>query len=71
MFFLMHTVLMCILSQAKEKVLVGRAEAEQLKITVEDFDHALQYDLKPAFGISDEQLDRYVFNGVCYMSIIT
>ena len=45
-------------------MLVGRAEAEQLKVTMEDFDHALQYDLKPAFGISDEQLDRYVFNGV-------
>lgn len=50
--------------KAKDKVLVGRAEAEQLKVTMEDFDHALQYDLKPAFGISDEQLDRYVFNGI-------
>lgn len=43
--------------------MVGREEAEQLKITMEDFNHALQYDVKPAFGISDEQLDRYVFNG--------
>ena len=53
------------LSQAKDKVVVGREEAERLIITKADFDHALQYDLKPAFGISDEQLDRYVFNGAC------
>lgn len=50
-------------TQAKDKVLVGREEAERLKVMMEDFEHALQYDLKPAFGISDEQLDRYVFNG--------
>ena len=30
-----------------------------------DFEHALQYDLKPAFGISDKQLDSYVYNGAC------
>ena len=51
------------LLQAKDKVAVGRAEAEKLMVTMADFEHALQYDLKPAFGISDEQLDRYVFNG--------
>ena len=49
--------------QAKDKVFVGREEAEKLRVTVDDFEHALQYDIKPAFGISDEQLDRYVFNG--------
>ena len=71
LYLVLHDLVACTLSQAKDKVLVGRAEAEQLKVTMEDFDHALQYDLKPAFGISDEQLDRYVFNGVCCMSIIT
>ena len=38
-------------------------EADRLKITKADFDHALLYDLKPAFGISEEQLDSYVYNG--------
>lgn len=42
---------------------MGREEAENLKVTMDDFEHALEYDVKPAFGISDEQLDRYVFNG--------
>ena len=53
--------------QAKDKVLVGREEAERLVVTKDDFEHALQFDIKPAFGISDEQLDRYVFNGVWCM----
>ena len=38
-------------------------EAEALRVTMSDFDHALLYDLKPAFGISDKQLDNYVLNG--------
>ena len=49
--------------QAKDKVSVTTKEAEALKVTMSDFDHALLYDLKPAFGISDEQLDNYVLNG--------
>lgn len=32
-------------------------------VTRMDFEHALLYDLKPAFGISEEQLDSYVYNG--------
>ena len=39
-------------------------------VTDADFEHGLQYDVKPAFGISEEQLDRYVFNGSCkYMFV--
>lgn len=38
-------------------------DADLLRVTAADFEHALQFDLKPAFGISDEQLDTYVFNG--------
>lgn len=49
--------------QAKEKVSVTHEEAERLRIGMKDFDHALLYDLKPAFGISDKQLDGYVYNG--------
>ena len=40
-------------------------EAEALRVTKDDFEHALLYDIKPAFGISDKQLDNYVLNGGC------
>jgi len=42
---------------------VSLEDADLLRVTAADFEHALQFDLKPAFGISDEQLDTYVFNG--------
>ena len=35
-----------------------------MKVTQEDFDRAIQYDIKAAFGSSDEQLDHYVRNGI-------
>lgn len=38
-------------------------EAEHLKVTKVDFEHALLYDLKPAFGVSDKQLEVHVHNG--------
>ena len=50
-------------TQAKDKVSVSLEDADLLRVTAADFEHALQFDLKPAFGISDEQLDTYVFNG--------
>ena len=50
-------------SQASEKVAVGRSDAENLVVTKDDFEHGLLHDIKPAFGISEEELDRYVFNG--------
>ena len=34
-----------------------------LMVTKSDFDFALEHDVKPAFGISDDELDRYVKNG--------
>jgi len=49
--------------KAKDKVSVSLEDADLLRVTAADFEHALQFDLKPAFGISDEQLDTYVFNG--------
>ena len=42
---------------------VTHEDADRLKVTMVDFNHALLHDLKPAFGISDEQLDNYVYNG--------
>ena len=42
---------------------VTHEDAERLRVTGADFEHALLYDLKPAFGISEEQLDSYVYNG--------
>ncbi len=49
--------------QAKDKVSVTTEEAEALRITRADFEHALAFDLKPAFGVSDKQLESYVLNG--------
>ena len=42
------------------KVTVSAEDAEGLKVTMADFQYALN-DVKPAFGI--QQLDNYVFNG--------
>ena len=42
---------------------VSVEDAERLKVTMVDFEHAIQFDVKPAFGISDEQLENYVFKG--------
>lgn len=39
------------------------AEAEMLKVTRADFDYALENDVKPAFGNSNDELDQYVLNG--------
>ncbi len=44
---------------------VTTQEAQALRVTREDFEHALAHDIKPAFGISDKQLDNFVLNGVC------
>ena len=41
------------------------SEAEHLKITKEDFQFALDYDIKPAFGISEDELGSYIKNGTC------
>lgn len=44
-------------------MVVTHQDAEKLRVSMADFDHALLYDLKPSFGISDKQLDSYVYNG--------
>ena len=55
------------MTDSKEKLTVTHEDADRLKVTMMDFEHALLYDLKPAFGISDEQLDSYVYNGTSIM----
>ena len=48
---------------------VDRKEAEQLVVTMEDFNFALEHDIKPAFGsISDDELHQYIKHG-SYSSI--
>ena len=51
-------------TQAKDKVSVTKEEADKLCVSTEDFTHALEYDVKPAFGISEEQLENYALNGI-------
>lgn len=43
--------------------MVTREDAESLMVTMSDFEYALEHDIKPAFGSSDDQLERYVYNG--------
>lgn len=58
-------------AQAKDKVTVSVEDAERLKVTMVDFEHAIQFDVKPAFGISDEQLENYVFKGRQLRSMVS
>ncbi|KAI6241382.1 Vesicle-fusing ATPase [Aphelenchoides fujianensis] len=46
--------------EAIEKFAVGRA----------DFEHALEHDVKPAFGHSDEQMERLLGRDVIYWDVI-
>ncbi|KAL3093763.1 hypothetical protein niasHT_027034 [Heterodera trifolii] len=38
---------------------------DKLKVTADDFDYALLNDVKPSFGLSDEQLNRLLYGGLC------
>ncbi|CAI4225732.1 unnamed protein product [Auanema sp. JU1783] len=52
------------LVRAGGKVQLDPNAIEKLMITVEDFDHALEHDVKPAFGRSEEQLDNFLRGGL-------
>ncbi|XP_055869849.1 vesicle-fusing ATPase-like [Biomphalaria glabrata] len=52
------------LIKATSKVEVDTEAIERLKITRADFLHALQHDIKPAFGSSKEELDVFVNQGI-------
>lgn len=52
------------LIKATSKVEVDTEAIEKLKITRADFLHALQHDIKPAFGSSKEELDVFLGQGI-------
>ncbi|XP_076459186.1 vesicle-fusing ATPase-like isoform X2 [Babylonia areolata] len=52
------------LIKASSTVEVDPDAVEKLRIMRADFLHALQHDVKPAFGSSKETLDTYVANGI-------
>ncbi|GFN82936.1 vesicle-fusing ATPase-like [Plakobranchus ocellatus] len=52
------------LIKATSKVEVDTDAVAKLKITRSDFLHALQHDIKPAFGSSKEELDIFLAQGI-------
>lgn len=52
------------LVKATSKVEIDPEAVEKLKVTMADFRHALANDIKPAFGISEEEIAKYVGNGI-------
>ena len=53
------------LVKASSKVEIDPEAAEKLMISKSDFHHALEHDVKPAFGASDEVLQSYLARGIC------
>lgn len=52
------------LIKAKSKVEIDPDAVEKLKVMRADFLHSIANDVKPAFGVSAEELDQYVANGI-------
>lgn len=52
------------LIKASKKVEVDPQALEKLRITRADFLHALETDIKPAFGTSSEALERFLSRGI-------
>ncbi len=52
------------LVKASSKVEVDPDAAEKLMVTKADFEHALEHDIKPAFGTSEESLDEIMGRGL-------
>lgn len=52
------------LVKASSKVEIDPDAAEKLMVSRSDFMHALENDVKPAFGAADEILNRYISRGV-------
>lgn len=52
------------LVKASSKVEVDRDASEKIKVLRDDFMNALQNDIKPAFGMAEEQFERFVANGI-------
>lgn len=49
---------------ASSKVEVNYEEAKNMRITRGDFEMAMINDIKPAFGVSSESVERYAMNGI-------
>lgn len=54
------------LVKATSKVEVDSKAIEKLLVTREDFLHALENDVKPAFGTSAEQIERLITGGIIH-----
>ncbi|XP_072105091.1 vesicle-fusing ATPase isoform X3 [Mobula birostris] len=50
--------------KAASKVEVDMEKAERLQVTRGDFFNSLENDIKPAFGINQEDYDSYIMNGI-------
>lgn len=50
--------------KASNKVQIDEKLMENLKVTRDDFMHALANDVKPAFGVSVEEFEAYIRNGI-------
>jgi len=50
--------------KASNKVTLDQEAAENLKVTRNDFMNALDGDIKPAFGVSAEDFELYIRNGI-------
>lgn len=54
--------------KASNKVHIDADAAEKLKVTRDDFMHALASDIKPAFGVAAEDFELYIRNGILLWS---
>ena len=54
--------------KASSKVQIDMDAVEKLKVTRADFMHALANDCKPAFGVSAEEFELYIRNGILLWS---
>lgn len=52
------------LIKASSKVEVDPEAMEKILVTRKDFMHALENDVKPAFGSSKEEFEKYIMNGI-------
>ncbi|GFS65439.1 vesicle-fusing ATPase 1 [Trichonephila inaurata madagascariensis] len=52
------------LIKAASKVEIDPEATEKIRVCRDDFMHALEYDIKPAFGTSSEQVERLVSQGI-------
>ena len=54
--------------KASSKVQLDMEAVERLKVTRDDFMYALANDVKPAFGVSAEDFEMYIRNGIILWS---